>query len=121
MFIPTVSPDESDPRGQQLLVRTEVMRGRFRESFEKPMPFTPGEITGVSYELQDVFHTFKRGHRIMVHVQSSWFPMVDRNPQTFVPNIFKADEKDFVTVTNTVHRSKDAPSHIEVMILPGPQ
>ena len=120
--IPGFKPkrDEPDPRGQQLLVRTEVMRGRFRESFEKPKPFTPGEITEVSYELQDVFHTFKRGHRIMVHIQSSWFPMVDRNPQTFVPNIFKADEKDFVTVTNTVHRSKDAPSHIEVMILPGP-
>ncbi|MFC1608010.1 CocE/NonD family hydrolase [Candidatus Latescibacterota bacterium] len=120
--IPGFSPkrNEPDPRGQQLLVRTEVIRGRFRESLEKPIPFVPGEITGVSLELQDVLHTFKRGHRIMVHVQSTWFPMVDRNPQTFVPNIFKADEKDFVTVTNTIYRSKDAPSHIEIGVLPGP-
>jgi hypothetical protein len=111
--------DEPDRRGQQLLVRSEVMRGRFRESMERPKPFTPGEITAVSFELQDVLHTFMRRHRIMVHVQSSWFPMVDRNPQTYVPNIFKADEKDFVAVTNTVLRSKDAPSHLEVGVLPG--
>ena len=111
--------DEHDIRGQQLLVRTEVLRGRFRESLEKPKPFKPGEITGISFELLDVLHTFKRGHRIMVHVQSSWFPMVDMNPQTFVPNIFKADEKDFVTVTNTVYRSKEYDSHIEVGVLPG--
>jgi hypothetical protein len=119
--IPGYTPrtDEPDRRGQQLLVRSEVMRGRFRESLDHPKPFTPGEITAVSFELQDVLHTFTRGHRIMVHVQSSWFPMVDRNPQTYVPNIFKADEKDFVTVTNTVLRSKDAPSHLEVGVLPG--
>ena len=110
--------NKTDPRGQQLLVRSEVMRGRFRESFSKPKPFKPGEITEVSIELQDVLHTFKRGHCIMIHVQSSWFPMIDRNPQSYVPNIFKADEKDFITVTNTLHRSKEAPSHIEVRILP---
>jgi len=119
--IPGYTPraDEPDRRGQQLLVRSEVMRGRFRESPDRPKPFTPGEITEVSFELQDVLHTFALGHRIMVHVQSSWFPMVDRNPQTYVPNIFKAEEKDFVAVTNTVYRSKDASSRLEAGVLPG--
>jgi hypothetical protein len=119
--IPGYTPktDEPDRRGQQLLVRSEVMRGRFREGLEHPKPFTPGKITEVSFELQDVLHTFKREHSIMVHVQSSWFPMIDRNPQTFVPNIFKAEEKDFVVVTNTVHRSKDSPSNLEVGVLTG--
>jgi uncharacterized protein len=95
------------------------MRGRYRESMEHPKPFTPGEATAVTFELLDVLHTFRRGHCIMVHVQSSWFPMVDMNPQTFVPNIFKADEKDFVKVSNTLYRSKEHPSCIEVKVLQG--
>jgi len=67
--------------------------------------------------LWDVLHTFKRGHRIMVHVQSTWFPFIDRNPQKYVPNIFEATEDDFVKVTNHVYRSKKYPSHIEVGVL----
>lgn len=119
--IPGYTPktDEPDRRGQQLLVRSEVMRGRYRESMEHPKPFMPGKVTPVIFELQDVLHTFKRGHCIMLHVQSSWFPMVDINPQTFVPNIFKADEKDFVKVINTIYRSKEYPSCIEVRVLRG--
>jgi len=106
-----------DRGGQQTLVRAEAFRGRFRDSFEIPKPFVPDEVAHVSFELQDVLHTFQRGHRIMVQIQSSWFPFVDRNPQTYVPNIFEATEDDFVKATHSVYRSGQHPSHIEVGIL----
>ena len=85
-----------------LMVRSEVLRGRFRNSFEKPEPFTPNKKTSVNIKLQDVFHTFKKGHKLQVQVQSTWFPLIDLNPQTYVDNIYKADEKDFKTQTHTV-------------------
>lgn len=103
--------------GLQQMVRGEVFRGRFRESYSEPRPFVPNEITPVSFELQDVLHTFKRGHRIMVQIQSTWFPFVDRNPQKYVPNIFEADEGDFISVTNRVFFSPEHPSRLEVGIL----
>jgi len=78
-----------------MMVRSEVMRGRFREGFSDPKPFEPGQKTPVDIRLQDVFHTFKKGHKLQVQVQSSWFPLIDMNPQTFVPNIFKASDSDF--------------------------
>ena len=80
--------------GYQMLVRGEVMRGKFRNSFEKPEAFVPGKSTRVTYALPDVAHTFKKGHRIMVQVQSSWFPLVDRNPQKFI-DIYHAEDVDF--------------------------
>lgn len=86
----------------QQLVRHETFRGRFRNSFEKPEPFTPGQQTEVTVPLQDVLHTFKKGHRIMIQVHSTWFPYIDRNPQKYVPNIYKADEKDFIKSTISV-------------------
>lgn len=85
-----------------LMVRSEVMRGRFRNSFEKPEPFTPNKKTSVNITLQDVHHTFKKGHKLQIQVQSTWFPLIDLNPQTYVDNIFKADEKDFKTQTHTI-------------------
>ncbi|HEX6334166.1 MAG TPA: CocE/NonD family hydrolase, partial [Flavisolibacter sp.] len=88
--------------GYQQLVRSEVFRGRFRNSFEKPQPFVPGQVTEVNVPLQDVLHTFKKGHRIMIQIHSTWFPYIDRNPQKYVPNIYKADEKDFIQSTITV-------------------
>lgn len=109
---------EAYPGGRQMLVRAEVMRGRFRESFETPKPFEPGKVTPVTFGLQDVLHTFKRGHRVMIQIQSTWFPLVDRNPQTWVPNIFEAEEKDFVKVTNRVYRSKRHPSRVRIGVLP---
>ncbi|MCF7974128.1 MAG: CocE/NonD family hydrolase [Phycisphaerae bacterium] len=113
-----VYPDDfGEKAAQQTLVRAEVFRGRFRESYTEPKPFTPNEVAGISFKLWDVLHTFKRGHRIMIHVQSTWFPFIDRNPQTYVPNIFEANQKDFITVTNHVYRSKRHPSHIEVGVL----
>ncbi len=113
--------DDETPQlgGTQRLVRAEVFRGRFRESYEHPLAFVPGEPTRVRFTLHDFLHTFQKGHRLMVQIQSTWFPFVDRNPQTFVENIFEAQEKDFVAVTNRVHRSKEHPSRVEIGILPG--
>jgi putative CocE/NonD family hydrolase len=88
-----------------LMVRSEVMRGKFRNSFTYPEPFVPNEKTTVTIKLQDVNHTFKKGHKLQVQVQSTWFPLIDLNPQTFVDNIFKAKESDFKTQTHTVFTS----------------
>jgi hypothetical protein len=85
-----------------LMVRSEVLRGRFRNSFSTPEPFTPNKKTTVNIQLQDVFHTFKKGHKVQIQVQSTWFPLIDLNPQTYVKNIYKADEKDFKTQTHSV-------------------
>ena len=85
-----------------LMVRSEVLRGRFRNNFTNPEPFSPNRKTDVNIKLQDVFHTIKKGHRLQIQVQSTWFPLIDLNPQTYVDNIFKADEEDFKTQTHTV-------------------
>lgn len=100
--------------GYQQLVRGEVFRGRYRDGFEKGVPFTPNEVTEVNWQLQDVFHTFKKGHRIMIQVHSSWFPYVDMNPQTFVPNIFEAKEADFKAQTHRLYHSAEHPSRVVV-------
>jgi hypothetical protein len=105
---------------QQLLVRGEPFRGRFRDSYETPKPFVPGEITPVKFAVNDVFHTFKRGHRIMIQIQSTWFPFIDRNPQTFVPSIFEAKRTDFVKATHRVYHAQATASALEVRILPSP-
>ncbi len=102
----------------QMMVRSEVIRGRYRNSYSAPEPFTPGAVTAVKLPLQDVLHTFKAGHRIMVQVQSTWFPLVDRNPQKYVPNIFKATPEDFIKATHSVHRSPASASRLRVGVLP---
>ncbi|GAB2941281.1 CocE/NonD family hydrolase [Hymenobacter coalescens] len=104
--------------GYQQLVRAEVMRGRFRQSFEKAAAFRPGEVAEVRYELPDVLHTFKKGHRLMVQVQSSWFPLVDRNPQTFV-NIPTAEAADFQKATIRLYHDARHASSIIVPVLTG--
>ncbi|MDZ4071484.1 MAG: CocE/NonD family hydrolase [Sediminibacterium sp.] len=90
--------------GYQMLVRCEVMRGKFRNSFEKPEAFVPNKPTRVKYELPDVAHTFKKGHRLMIQVQSSWFPLVDRNPQQFM-DIYQAKDSDFKKATIRVYHN----------------
>lgn len=90
------NPDNVEMGSYQQLVRHEVFRGRFRNSFEKPEPFVPGEVTDINFPLQDILHTFKKGHKIMIQIHSTWFPYIDRNPQKYVENIYKADEKDFI-------------------------
>jgi uncharacterized protein len=102
--------------GYHQLVRGEPFRGRFRNSFEKPEPFEPGRVTKVAFVMPDVYHTFRRGHRIMVHVQSSWFPLVDRNPQKF-GEIHKATDADFQKATQRVYRSGQHPSSMKVKVL----
>ncbi len=103
--------------GYQMLVRGEVMRGKYRNSFEKPEPFVPGKVTEVNFGLPDVAHTFKKGHRIMIQVQNSWFPLVDRNPQKFV-NIYKCSDDDFVKATQRIYHDAVHPSHVSLSILP---
>ena len=93
--------------GYQQLVRSEVFRGRFRNSFERPEPFVPGQPTDINVPLQDVLHTFKKGHRIMIQIHSTWFPYIDRNPQKYVENIYKANAEDFIKSTITVYGSSE--------------
>ncbi len=97
--------------GYQMLVRGEVFRGRYRNSFENPEPFTPGEISQVKYELPGIAHTFKKGHRLMIQVQSSWFPLVDRNPQKYV-DIYNCTEEDLQKADIRIYRNKKHASSV---------
>ncbi|MGO8701630.1 MAG: CocE/NonD family hydrolase [Limisphaerales bacterium] len=114
---PEPNPARVRMGGYQQLVRGDVFRGRFRESFEKPEAFEPGKVAAIHFTMADVFHTFRRGHRVMVQVQSSWFPLVDRNPQTFV-DIATAKPGDFHPATHRVYRAAEAASSISVQVLP---
>jgi hypothetical protein len=108
--------ENSEMADYQMLVRAEIMRGKFRNSLELPEPFVPNEITKVSFTLNDAHHTFLKGHKIMVQIQSSWFPLFDRNPQTFC-NIFEAEEKDFKKANQRVYHSEEYPSKIVLRVL----
>lgn len=110
------NPQDTWMGDYQMLVRGEVMRGKFRNSFEVPEPFVPGEVAMVRFEMQDINHCFRAGHRIMVQVQSSWFPLVDRNPQTF-RDVYSATDEDFQEATHRVYLSADHPSRIEILIV----
>jgi hypothetical protein len=102
--------------GYEMLVHAEVFRGRYRNSFENPEPFVPNKIEHVKFNIADVAHTFKKGHCIMVQIQSSWFPLVDRNPQKFV-NIYEADENDFQKATIRIYHDKKNASNILLPVL----
>ncbi len=102
--------------GYQMLVRGEIMRGKFRNSFEKPEPFTPGKIEKVAFYLPDVAHTFQKGHRIMLQIQSSWFPLADRNPQKFV-NIYGAGDNDFQKADIKIYHDAEHPSRITIPVI----
>ncbi len=103
--------------GYQLLVRYDIMRGKYRNSYKKPEAFKPGKVTEVKVPLQDVLHTFKRGHKIMIQIQSSMFPFYDVNPQTFT-DIYHAKARDFKKAENRVYFSKEYPSSINFKVLP---
>lgn len=105
--------------GYQQLVRGEPMRAKFRNSWEKPEPLEPGKMAEVNFTMPDINHTFRKGHRIMVQIQSSWFPLVDRNPQTFV-DIPNARPEDFKKATEQIFHRKNAASGVEVLVLPQP-
>ena len=102
--------------GYQMLVRGEVFRGKYRNSFEKPEPFTPGAVTEVKYDIPDIAHTFKKGHRIMIQVQNSWFPLVDRNPQKFV-DIYTCSDSDFQKATMRIYHDTGHSSSIKITVL----
>jgi putative CocE/NonD family hydrolase len=112
------NPREVELGGYQQLVRGEVFRGRYRKSFEKPEAFEPGAVTAIDYEMPDVNHTFRRGHRIMIQIQSTWFPLVDVNPQTFVPNIYRARVEDFQKATHRVYHAPGMESGVTVNVMP---
>ena len=114
---PDPNPTGVHMGGYQQLVRGEPMRGKFRNSFSKPEPFTPGKVEKVEWVMPDIDHCFRRGHRIMVQVQSSWFPIADRNPQTFV-DIYNAKITDFVKATQRIYRTPAAPSSIKINVRP---
>ncbi|HKG23415.1 MAG TPA: CocE/NonD family hydrolase [Blastocatellia bacterium] len=120
VYPPDAPDDEPNPAnvhmgGFQMLVRGEVMRARFRNSYEKPVPMRPGKVTGVEFELRDAHHTFRKGHKIMVQIQSSWFPLVDRNPQKFV-DIYTATEADFQKSTQRIYRAAPFGSHLKIKV-----
>ena len=102
----------------QMLVGADVFRGKYRKSFEHPEPFVPGKVTKIEYDLRDKGHCFRKGHRIMVQIQSTWFPLIDRNPQKFT-DIYHARESDFQKATHKVYRSSEFPSHIKIRVLRG--
>ena len=113
---PEEYPAESTMGGYELMIADEVLRGRFRQSFEKPQPIAPGQVAEYVIDLHTNDHCFLRGHRVMVQVQSTWFPLIDRNPQKFVPNIFRATESDYQVATQQVYRSREFPSAIELPV-----
>ena len=116
-----VYPDSiaSRPRmgGYELMVTGDVLRGRFRTSFERPAPITPGAVLAYTVDLHQQAYRFQKGHRIMVQVQSSWFPLYDRNPQTFMPNIFLAEPSAYQARTHRIYRSARFPSHVSIMVM----
>ena len=120
-----VYPDkyDADPKlgGYQLMVSNDVFRSRFRKSYEKPEALTPNKVEEIPVDLHTQSYRFKKGHRIMVQVQSSWFPLIDRNPQTFVPNIYDASPKDFRAATQKIFRSPQQASFISLPVVRQPK
>lgn len=114
---PDQYPKESKMSGYQLMIASEVFRGRYRKSFEKPEPITPNKVEEYTINLHQVNHVFQKGHRIMVQVQSSWFPAIDMNPQKYVPSIYKAKASDYQKATQRIYRSNTYATYIE---LPSP-
>jgi putative CocE/NonD family hydrolase len=109
---PETYPQDEKMGGYELIVADEVFRGRFLHSFERPEPLKPDGVNEVKFSLRTNDHAFLKGHRIMVQVQSTWFPLIDRNPQQYVDNIFKAQDSDYIKATQRIFRSKEAPSSV---------
>jgi putative CocE/NonD family hydrolase len=109
----------ADPKmgGYQLMMANDVLRGRFRNNIEKPEAVKAEEINQYTLDLHAINHVFRKGHKIMVQVQSTWFPIIDRNPQKYVSNIFEAKESDFQVATQKIHRSISNPSYIRLPLM----
>ncbi len=124
VFPDDLPPPNPNPRqvrlaGYQQLIRGDIFRGKFRESFERPQPFEPNKPTVVRFQLQDVCHVFRPGHRLMIQLQCSWFPLFDRNPQKFV-DIYAATERDFQAAMQRVYRSRERPTRVKLLTLGSP-
>jgi uncharacterized protein len=115
---PDTVPERPVMGGYELMVTGEIMRGRYRKSWEHPAPITPNTVLPFTVDLHQQAYTFRRGHRIMVQVQSTWFPLYDRNPQTYVPNIFRAGPEAYRARTHRVYRTSRYPSNVEVSVIP---
>jgi predicted acyl esterase len=102
--------------GYQMMVRGEVIRGKYRNSYENPEAFKSGKVTQVKFTLPDITHTFKQGHKMMIQIQSSWFPLVDRNTQQFL-NIYKAKDEDYIKATHKIYTSDQYPSSITAGVI----
>lgn len=113
---PAVDEKSLSMSGYQLPVAMEVFRGRFRKSFSNPSPLVPNKPEEFIIDLHDINHTFKKGHRLMIQVQSSWFPVIDRNPQKYIPNIFEAKESDFIKAEQRIYFSAKYPTYIELPV-----
>ena len=116
---PEDNPDNWELAGFQLMVSNEVFRGRYRTSYEKSAPIEPNKVLEYTWSLHTQNYAFKKGHRVMVQVQSTWFPIIDRNPQTFVPNIFEAKESDFKAATHRIYRAAQYASRVDVPVVRG--
>jgi putative CocE/NonD family hydrolase len=104
--------------GYQQLERGEPFRARFRRGREKPIALVPNVPDSLRFDMPGINHTFRHGHRIMVQVQSTWFPQIDRNPQTFVPNIFEVKSGDFKSATMSIYHTPEKPSRVVVSVIP---
>jgi len=113
-----VYPEKYEPDsklgGYEFMISNDVFRGRFHKSFEKPVPLVPNEVTPFTIDLHTQSYRFQKGHKIMVQVQSTWFPIIDRNPQTWVPNIFEARAEDYKAQTHRVFRTPAQASRVEI-------
>jgi predicted acyl esterase len=113
---PATVPADTLLNGYELMVANDVLRGRYRSGFEQPARIPPNDVAEYTVDLHTQDYRFRRGHRIKVQVQSSWFPLIDRNPQTFVPNIFAAQDSDFRAATHRIYRSRDRASYVQVSV-----
>ena len=114
---PAIYEQSLSMSGYQLPVAMEVFRGRFQKNFSNPQPLVSGKPAEFIIDLHDINHTFKKGHRLMIQIQSTWFPLIDRNPQKFVPNIFEANESDYIKATQKIYYAAEYPTYIELPVM----
>ena len=114
---PATNKEQLNISGFQFPVAMEVFRGRYRKSYTNPSPLTPNKPEEFVIDLHDIDHVFKKGHRLMIQVQSSWFPVIDRNPQKYVPNIFEAKDSDFIKAEHRIYYSSQYPTYIELPVM----
>jgi len=116
---PVEYPADPKMAGYQLMISDEILRGRYRRSWEKPEAIAPNKVLDYTVDMRGNDHAFQKGHRIMIQVQSTWFPLYDRNPQSFVNNIFTAAESDYKAATQQIWRTPKFPSHVSVSVAKG--